>query len=145
VTVPIARNLARAVLGLPPNPPRRLRQEEPLPAEAFPLAAAERARYVGTYRTKWSGGADFPHRHWQRTYRVFEENGRLMIQALGEAPEPLLRTGEHAFTVASWAVRIVFTLREGRAVSISLYESDDLGVSGPRVDEAWPYKPYPNR
>ena len=141
VTSPIARNLARAVLGLPLAPPRQLRPEEPQPTEEFPLASAERARYFGMYQTKWSGNADYPHRHWQRTFRVFEENDRLMIQALGEAPEPLLRTGEHTFTIASWATRIVFTLREGRAVSVSLQESDDLGVSGPRVDEPWPNTP----
>ena len=140
----VARSLARAALGLPRLPAPARREEAP-PAEKVALSAVERARYVGTYRIKWAG-VPGPLQNFQRTYRVFEQNGRLMIQALGEEPEPLLHEGADTFRIASWpSARIVFTLREGRAVSMTLRESGERGLSGPRVDEAWPNKPYPNR
>ena len=140
----IARSLARTVLGIPPLPPRRVPQEEPLPAKAAPLTAAERTQLVGVYRIRWAG-APGPFQQWQRTYRVFEESGRLMFQALGETPEPLLHRGEHNFTLASWAVSIVFTLREGRAVTMTLREPGGSALSGPRVDDAWPVRAFPNQ
>lgn len=141
----VARRLARVVLGLPPPPPAQARREEAAPAEKAALAASERARYVGTYRTQWVG-APGPMQNFQRTYRVFEENGRLMIQVAGEAPEPLLYQGEHTFRIATWpAAGIVFTLRDGRAVGITLRESGVPRLSGAKVDDAWPVRLHPNR
>ena len=38
---------------------------------------------------------------YRRTYRVFDENGRLMIQPLGEGPERLLKQDDGSFAMRS--------------------------------------------
>jgi hypothetical protein len=73
-----------------------------------------------------------------RTYRVFNENGRLMIQALGQAPERLLKQEDGTFATRSSARnRISFVMRAERAVSMKM-TSQGLPLSGDRVGDGDP-------
>ena len=129
----LARELARATLGLAPLPRPSFPPEEPVPAAA-PLAAGERARYHGTYRLKWSAGAA-PLANWASTPRVYDEAGVLMIHVPGQVPEALLAEGEHRFRVANdHEIRFTFTMREGRAVALTM-SHPSATLTGPRADE----------
>src|SRR6202012_3922991 len=78
----IGSALARKVLALTPNP-------------APPARAHEPSKFTGTYVLKVAaGGYHDSFAQYRRTYRVFDENGRLMIEALGEKPERLLKTNK---------------------------------------------------
>src|ERR1700685_714310 len=83
----ITRSLARAVLGLPDLPAAGgggNSAERILPDN--PMTSAERAQVSGTYILKLERLAPQLHdsfAQYCRTYRVFYENGRLMIDALG--------------------------------------------------------------
>src|SRR6476469_5198169 len=90
----ITRALGRAILGLPPLPAPK-REAEPTLADK-PISADERKQLAGTFVLKLGqvGAGANPHdsfAQYRRTYRVFDENGRLMIQPLGEGPERLLK------------------------------------------------------
>lgn len=89
----IGRALARAVLQLPelPKPPDANR-EISLADKRVPTA--ELTQLTGTFLLK--AGKLPPTLHdsyaqYRRTYRVFNENGRLMIQILGQGAERLLK------------------------------------------------------
>src|SRR6478752_1844233 len=98
----ITRALGRAILNLPalPSPPQ--------PAERAladkPVSDAERRRLGGTYVLKLdriSANLHDSFAQYRRTYRVFDENGRLMIQSLGEGPERLLKQEDGSFAMRS--------------------------------------------
>lgn len=133
----ITRALARAVLGLPPLP-------APPPAAAEralvdnPVSAAERSQLAGTFLLKLDRVSDGLHDsfvQYRRTYRVFDDSGRLMIQVLGEGPERLLKQADGGFAVRSEpGSHITFVVQHGHAASMKL-EPSPFGVpmSGERV------------
>jgi CubicO group peptidase (beta-lactamase class C family) len=98
----ITRALARAALGLPalpaaPAPP-------PRSLEDVTVTPAERAQLAGTYVVKLAKVGDGLHdsfAQYRRTYRVFDDNGRLTLQALGEPPERLLKQPDGSFALRS--------------------------------------------
>jgi len=133
----ITRALARAALGLPALPP-----PPPPAAERVltddPIAAAERGQLAGTYVLKLEHLTERLHdsfAQYRRTYRVFDENGRLMIQALGEAPERLLKQADGGFAMRSQPEsHVTFVIKNGRAASLKM-EPSPFGApfSGARV------------
>jgi CubicO group peptidase (beta-lactamase class C family) len=127
----VAVSLSRAVLGLP----LVKRQGEAVPPlDNLPITAEERARYAGVYRTRMvDPPPEYPS--YERTYRVYDENARLMIQPLGEPPERLLKQAEHTFgRTSSPGLRFVFTVEDGQASQIVLREEDRVLQQGARVD-----------
>ena len=72
---------------------------------------------------------------YRRTYRVFDENGRLMIQALGEGPERLMKQADGAFAMRSAPEsHITFVVQNGHAVSMKLDPSGfGTALSGKRA------------
>jgi hypothetical protein len=76
---------------------------------------------------------------YRRTYRVFNENGRLMIEALGQAPERLLKQEDGSFATRSSARnRISFVMRANRAVGMKMTSQGGLPLSGDRVGDGDP-------
>lgn len=138
----IARALARSALGLPdlPKPP------EPRPEKVLadkPVAAAEVSQLTGTFLMK--AGKLPPTLHdsfaqYRRTYRVFNENGRLMIEPLGMGPERLLKQDDGTFAMPSSArTRISFVLQNNRAVGMRMEpEGGGLPLAGDRVGDSDP-------
>src|SRR5580765_1021065 len=98
----ITRALSRAILGLPSLPDPKPATEPTLADK--PITENERKQITGTYVLKLSrvsGNLHDSFAQYQRTYRVFDENGRLMIQPLGEGPERLLKQDENSFAMRS--------------------------------------------
>ncbi len=136
----ITRALARAKLGLPPLPappaPSPETAERVL-ADA-PLAAGELGQLTGTFVLKLEHVGDGLHDsfvQYRRTYRVFDENGRLMIQALGEGPERLLKQADGGFAMRSAPEsHITFVVQGGHAASMKMDPSGfGTPLSGKRV------------
>jgi D-alanyl-D-alanine carboxypeptidase len=140
----ITRALARAALGLAPLP------APPAPPADRALAdgvvpPAERAQLAGTFVVKLDHVGDGLHDsfvQYRRTYRVFDESGRLMIQALGEVPERLLKQGDGSFAMRSEpASHITFVIRAGHAASLKMdpsplgnaFVGDRIGGGDPRT------------
>jgi CubicO group peptidase (beta-lactamase class C family) len=132
----ITRALARAALKLPALPP-----PPPVPERVLadiPIPAAERTPLTGTFVLAIEHLTDGLHdsfAQYRRTYRVFDEGGRLMIQALGEGPERLLKQADGGFAIRSEpASHITFVVQGGRATSMKI-EPSGFGVplSGKRV------------
>jgi hypothetical protein len=93
--------------------------------EVLPITTAEIARYVGTYALQLPG----------RTLdaRVFEEDGKLMVQPQGQSTSELLRVGEHEFVVAAErGIRLVFTVEGDQATSLALHQGGGV-FEGPRT------------
>jgi D-alanyl-D-alanine carboxypeptidase len=135
----ITRALARAVLGLPalaPPPP----VDPPILADK-PVSEAERRQLGGTFVLKLDRLSPALHdsfAQYRRTYRVFDENGRLMIQPLGEAPERLLKQDNGTFAVrSSPGSRVSFVVQEGRATAMKM-ESPGFPLAGDRVGDGDP-------
>lgn len=132
----ITRALARAVLKLPPLPAAAAEPERSL-ADA-PVSPAERSQLAGTFVIKLEHLGDGLHdsfAQYRRTFRVFDDNGRLTIQALGEGPERLLKQADGSFAIRSEpASHISFTLKAGRAAAMKI-EPSPFGapLSGDRV------------
>ncbi|HEY6391438.1 MAG TPA: serine hydrolase domain-containing protein [Bryobacteraceae bacterium] len=139
----IARALARAVLGLPE-----------LPASADSIAerslsdksvsAAERKQLAGTFSLKFDKVPATLHdsfRQYRRTYRIFDENGRLMIQALGEGPERLLKQEDGSFARrSSPGNRISFVIQDDRAVGMRINSPSGVReLSGDRIGDGDPH------
>jgi D-alanyl-D-alanine carboxypeptidase len=120
----LARNLGRAALGIPlvPGAPSRA-SANAAPVERMALAETERARYVGTYHTRMVNPTP-QYRVYERTYRVFEHLGRLMIQPMGDEPFPLLHQEGEVF--ASRLGRVTFTSESGRARGIEIQSLGQL-------------------
>ena len=118
----VSRALAREVLGLPPLP---------VPAAAAPrapddaaISAAERGQLAGTFvlaTDHLSDGLHDSFLQYRRTFRVFDESGGLMIQALGDGPERLLKQRDGAFVMASSPdSHIRFAIKDGHAVAMTI-------------------------
>ncbi|HMC32491.1 MAG TPA: serine hydrolase domain-containing protein [Candidatus Angelobacter sp.] len=135
----ITRALARAILNLPalPSPPQ--------PAERvladIPVSGAERRRLGGTYVLKLdriSANLHDSFAQYRRTYRVFDENGRLMIQPLGEGPERLLKQEDGSLAMrSSPGTGISFVLQNDHAVSMKI-NSPGFPLAGDRVGDGDP-------
>jgi D-alanyl-D-alanine carboxypeptidase len=98
----LTRALGRAILGLPELPARPPATERTLADK--PVSDAERKQLAGTYVLKLNSVSANLHdsfAQYRRTYRVFDENGRLMIQPLGEGPERLLKQEDGSFALRS--------------------------------------------
>jgi len=137
----VTRALARAVLGLSPLPVVAPGAESHLADAA--VTPEERSSLNGTYVLKLdrlNPGLHDSYAQYRRTYRVFDENGRLMIQTLGEGPERLLKQDDGSFGVRSAPrSRFTFEKAQGKAVKL-LMDSQGLGVplSGARVGDGDP-------
>src|SRR5579863_482632 len=135
----ITRALARAVLGLQelpapaPNP-------EKIISDLF-TSAEERAHLAGTFLLKLDRLSPNLHdsfAQYRRTYRVFDENGRLMIEALGGDPERLLKQHDGSFAMRSTpGNHITFVMQDGRATGIKM-QGFGVPLSGDRVGDGDP-------
>jgi hypothetical protein len=132
----ISRALARAALGLPELPAPPTNPERALADN--PISAAERSQLAGTFVLKLDRLSPNLHdsfAQYRRTYRVFDENGRLMIEPLGAGPERLLKQDDGSFAMrSSPRARISFVVQNDHAVTIKM-DSQGFGVplSGDRV------------
>ncbi len=132
----IARALARAVLALPQLPKRPDPAAPPKLAD-LPVNPAEMQKLSGTYLLlagKVPANLHDSYAQFRRTYRVFDENGRLMIQALGLGAERLLKQEDGTFAMRSAArTRISFT-----PAGMSLEPQGGLPLAGERVGDGDP-------
>ena len=135
----ITRALGRAVLGLPPLPDPKPALERALADK--PVSADERKQLAGTFVLKLGQvGANLhdSFAQYRRTYRVFDENRRLMIQPLGEGPERLLKQDDGSFAMRSAPeAHVSFVLQNGRAATMKL-ESPGFPLAGERVGDGDP-------
>jgi D-alanyl-D-alanine carboxypeptidase len=134
----IGSALARKVLALAPNPAPPARAQQPILTDE-PVSADERSKFTGTYVLKVvAGGYHDSFAQYRRTYRVFDENGRLMIQALGETPERLLKQNNGSFATRSSAqAPVTFVMHDHNALTLQLTNSE-LTLAGERVGPADP-------
>jgi CubicO group peptidase (beta-lactamase class C family) len=140
----ITRALGRAILGLPPLPEPKPAAERSLPDRALadkPVSADERKQLAGTFVLKLDKvGANLhdSFAQYRRTYRVFDEDGRLMIQPLGEGPERLLKQDDGSFALRSApAAHVSFVMQNGHATTMKL-ESPGFPLAGERVGDGDP-------
>jgi len=138
----ISRALARAVLGLPALA-RQPSAAAENPLEDKAISAEERKQFAGTYVLKLdqlTPGLHDSFAQYRRTFRVFDENGRLMIQALGEGPERLRKQEDGSFRTRSRPrSRVSFVVEAGVAASMKMDPSDfGVGLSGARVGSGDP-------
>jgi len=135
----ITRALARAILKLPALPSPAAAPEQRLADR--PVSQVEVARLNGTFALKLGqvpGNLHDSFAQYRRTYRVFDENGRLMIQALGEGPERLLKQGDGKFAFrSSPESEVSFVLKNDRATAMKL-EKPGFPLTGDRVGDADP-------
>ena len=129
----IGSALARKVLALPPNPAPPAPAQQPILTDE-PVAAAERSKLTGTYLLKVvAGGYHDSFAQYRRTYRVFDENGRLMIEALGETPERLLKQNTGSFAIrSSPQAPVTFVMHDHDALTLRLTKTG-LTLAGERV------------
>jgi hypothetical protein len=135
----ITRALARAILGLPALPFTTPAAEPELADQ--PVSATERKELAGTFVLKLGQVSENLHdsfAQYRRTYRVFDENGRLMIQPLGAGPERLLKQedGKFAFRTSPDA-HVSFVMQNDRAVAMKM-DSPGFPLAGDRVGDADP-------
>jgi D-alanyl-D-alanine carboxypeptidase len=137
----ITRALARAILRLPELPAMPKPSDRSL--DDRPVSDTQRSQLAGTFVLKLDRLAPALHdsfAQYRRTYRVFDENGRLMIEPLGDSPERLLGQADGSFAMSSApSNRIEFVMRDGRATTMRV-DSGALGVplSGERVGDGDP-------
>lgn len=135
----ITRALSRAILGLPSLPASKPPAERVLADK--PVSDVERKQFAGTYVLKLDSVSPNLHdsfAQYRRTYRVFDEDGRLMIQALGEGPERLLKQEDGSYAIRSSAeTHVSFVLENNRAARMKL-ESPGFPLAGERVGEGDP-------
>jgi CubicO group peptidase (beta-lactamase class C family) len=132
----ITRALARAELGLRPLPAPAADAQKNL--EDKPVSAEERKQLAGTFVLKLdrlTPGLHDSFAQYRRTFRVFDENGRLMIQALGEGPERLLKQEDGSFAMRSKPKdRVSFVAQGGTTASMKMDPSGyGVALSGERV------------
>jgi D-alanyl-D-alanine carboxypeptidase len=132
----IGSTLARNVLGLAPNPIPPAEAPQPALTDE-PLSADERKQLTGTYVLKVVGGAYHDSfERYRRTYRVFDQNGRLMIEALGGNPARLLKQKDGSFAVRSWPQGpVTFVMHGQNALTLHL-STTGLTLAGERVGPA---------
>lgn len=140
----ITRALARAVLGLPDLPAAGGggNSAEIVLADKA-MTSADRAQISGTYILKLERLTPQLHdsfAQYRRTYRVFDENGRLMIEALGGVPERLFKAEDGSFAMrSSVRAHITFLIKDGRATSMKMDGSGyGAPLSGMRVGDGDP-------
>jgi hypothetical protein len=138
----ISRALSRAVIGLPPLPAPKPPAPERILSDK-PISTSDRAALTGTFILKY--GEIPPTLHdsygrYRRTYRVFDENGRLMIEAIGEGAERLLKQEDGSFAVrSSPGDRITFTVQKRHAAELKMKSPDgNRDLSGARIGEGDP-------
>src|ERR1051326_7411052 len=135
----ITRALARAILGLPGLPSPK-READRILADK-PISADERKQLAGTFVLKLGQvGANLhdSFAQYRRTYRVFDEDGRLMIQPLGEGPELLLKQDDGSFALRSApAAHVSFVMQNGHATAMKL-ESPGFPLAGERGGDGDP-------
>jgi D-alanyl-D-alanine carboxypeptidase len=135
----ITRALARAILGLPALPDPKPAAEPTLADK--PVSDAERKQLAGTFVLKldrMSANLHDSFAQYRRTYRVFDENGRLMIQPLGEGPERLLKQDDGSFGMRSSAAsHISFVMQQDHAATIKI-DSPGFPLAGERVGDGDP-------
>jgi hypothetical protein len=134
----IGSALARKVLALPPNPAPPARAQQPTLTDE-PVSADERSKLTGTYVLKVVEGAYHDSfAQYRRTYRVFDENGRLMIEPLGETPERLLKQKSGSFAIrSSTRAPVTFVMHDHNALTLRLTTAE-LTLGGERVGPADP-------
>ncbi|MEP6692686.1 MAG: serine hydrolase domain-containing protein, partial [Gemmatimonadaceae bacterium] len=96
----ITRALARDVLRLPPLPTPAASTGAPRALDDIAVSAGDRRQLDGTFVLKPDRVSAELHdsfAQYRRTVRVFDENGRLMIQSLGEGPEQLYKQTDGSF------------------------------------------------
>ena len=137
----ISRALARSILGLPELP--KPRESGPAPALSDKsVSTSEIQRLSGTFLL--TAGAVPSNLHdsyaqYRRTYRVFNENGRLMIQALGQGAERLLKQDDGSFAMRSAArTKISFAIENEHALSMKMDSQGGLPLAGNRVGDGDP-------
>jgi D-alanyl-D-alanine carboxypeptidase len=135
----ITRALGRTILGLPELPARTPAAERTLADK--PVSDAERKQLAGTYVLKLARVTANLHdsfAQYRRTYRVFDENGRLMIQPLGEGPERLLKQEDGSFALrSSPESHVSFVMQNDRAATIKM-DSPGFPLAGDRVGDGDP-------
>ena len=135
----ITRALARAALGLPDLPSPSATPDRVLVDK--PITAAERKQLAGTFLLKLDSLSPSLHdsfAQYRRTYRVFDENGRLMIQSLGEGPERLLKQEDGSFAFrSSPASRVSFVMKDDRAAALRI-DAAGFPLLGDRVGDSDP-------
>jgi hypothetical protein len=106
-----------------------------------PVSAAERTGLAGTFALKLgqvSANLHDSFAQYRRTYRVFDENGRLMIHPLGEGPERLLKQEDGSFTFrSSPKSRVSFVMQNDHAAAMKM-DSPDFPLAGDRVGDGDP-------
>jgi D-alanyl-D-alanine carboxypeptidase len=135
----ITRALARAILGLPELPAPTSVTEPKFADE--PVSDTERRQLAGTFVLKLDRVSADLHdsfAQYRRTYRVFDENGRLMIQPLGQGPERLLKQEDGSFALrSSPESHVSFVMQNERAAAMKM-DSPRFPLAGNRVGAADP-------
>jgi D-alanyl-D-alanine carboxypeptidase len=137
----ISRALARAILGLPelPKPPE---SGPPATLADKSVSAAEIRQLTGTFvltAGKVPSNLHDSYAQYRRTYRVFNENGRLMIEPLGQGPERLFKQDDGTFAMrSSGRTRISFVIETDRAVGMKMDSQGGLPLAGNRVGDGDP-------
>jgi CubicO group peptidase (beta-lactamase class C family) len=133
----ISRALSRDVLGLTPLPAAGTGAASSARAlDDIALSLAERRQLDGTFVLKpdrVSSELHDSYAQYRRTFRVFDENGRLMIQTLGEGPEQLFKQKDGSFARRSAPRSKVTIVVESGAATLLKIDSPSLPLSGPRV------------
>jgi D-alanyl-D-alanine carboxypeptidase len=137
----IARALARVALNLPELPkPAAAVPDSPLTGD--PISTPESKQLTGTFvlsATKVPANLHDSFAQYRRTYRVFDENGRLMIQPLGQGAERLLKQPDGTFAMGTAPkTHIGFVLRDGHAITMTMDSPGGLGLAGERVGDGDP-------
>jgi CubicO group peptidase (beta-lactamase class C family) len=137
----ISKALSRATLGLPELP----RPTAPRPLATWsdkPVSASEIGQLTGTFvltAGKVPSNLHDSYAQYRRTYRVFNENGRLMIQPLGQGAERLFKQADGSFAMHSSArIRISFVMQKDRAVGMKMDSQGGLPLAGNRVGDGDP-------
>jgi CubicO group peptidase (beta-lactamase class C family) len=134
----IGSALARKVLALAPNPAPPAIAHQPAVTDE-PISADERKKFTGTYTLKVVAGAYHDSfAQYRRTYRVFDQNGRLMIEALGETPERLLKQNDGSFAVRAWPQGPVTFVMHGQNAFTLHLKTPELTLAGERTGAADP-------
>jgi D-alanyl-D-alanine carboxypeptidase len=118
----IARALARAELGLPELPVAPVRPNRVLTDEA--MAPIARAQLIGDFTVRYDKLPADLHgsfTQYRRTYRIFDENGRLMIEPRGQGAERLLKQADGTFAMRSSPQTVIsFTIEKNRASRMTM-------------------------
>jgi hypothetical protein len=136
----ITRALSRAILGLAALPATSPAAEPKLADK--PVSDAERKQLAGTFVLKLDRVSADLHdsfAQYRRTYRVFDENGRLMIQPLGDGPERLLKQEDGSFSShSSPNAHVSFVLKNDHATAMK-WDAPGFPLAGDRVGNADPH------